>query len=293
VQRLKGKQGRFRGNLSGKRVDFSGRTVISPDPSLAIHQVCVPLLQAMVLTYPETVTEHNINKLRQRVLNGGWVQGSEGRLCARAGRAAGRLACPQACPGAALRGCRPLRQHLHLRLHLRQHLPPDAHIPHLPAPPRTSPHLPAPPRSSPTHPAPRRPPPPPPPAGAQTWPGAHILVQEGNKYSLQFVRDRRKMAAELRVGDVVERHLEDGDVVLFNRQPSLHRISIMAFRAKVGGWAGGGGGVCGGVWWCVVVCGGVWWWGAGGGLGGWCVWWLGASGGWWGRGCGWGWCGGV
>lgn len=39
VQRLKGKQGRFRGNLSGKRVDFSGRTVISPDPNLAIDQV--------------------------------------------------------------------------------------------------------------------------------------------------------------------------------------------------------------------------------------------------------------
>ena len=40
VQRLKGKQGRFRGNLSGKRVDFSGRTVISPDPNLRIDQVC-------------------------------------------------------------------------------------------------------------------------------------------------------------------------------------------------------------------------------------------------------------
>lgn len=39
VQRLKGKQGRFRGNLSGKRVDFSGRTVISPDPNLQIYQV--------------------------------------------------------------------------------------------------------------------------------------------------------------------------------------------------------------------------------------------------------------
>lgn len=35
------------------------------------------------------------------------------------------------------------------------------------------------------------------------------------------------------VGDVVDRHLEDGDVVLFNRQPSLHRVSIMAFRAVV------------------------------------------------------------
>lgn len=40
VQRLKGKQGRFRGNLSGKRVDFSGRTVISPDPNMRIDQVC-------------------------------------------------------------------------------------------------------------------------------------------------------------------------------------------------------------------------------------------------------------
>lgn len=38
MQRLKGKQGRFRGNLSGKRVDFSGRTVISPDPNLRVDQ---------------------------------------------------------------------------------------------------------------------------------------------------------------------------------------------------------------------------------------------------------------
>ena len=43
MQRLKGKQGRFRGNLSGKRVDFSGRTVISPDPNLAIDEACVLL----------------------------------------------------------------------------------------------------------------------------------------------------------------------------------------------------------------------------------------------------------
>lgn len=39
VQRLKGKHGRFRGNLSGKRVDFSARTVISPDPNLRIEEV--------------------------------------------------------------------------------------------------------------------------------------------------------------------------------------------------------------------------------------------------------------
>jgi DNA-directed RNA polymerase III subunit RPC1 len=51
-QRLKGKQGRFRGNLSGKRVDFSARTVISPDPNLRVDEVGVPKQIAMVMTYP-------------------------------------------------------------------------------------------------------------------------------------------------------------------------------------------------------------------------------------------------
>ena len=71
VQRLKGKQGRFRGNLSGKRVDFSGRTVISPDPNLRVDEVCVPKLVAQILTFPDCVTDHNVEKLRQCVLNGG------------------------------------------------------------------------------------------------------------------------------------------------------------------------------------------------------------------------------
>src|SRR5215469_11609518 len=70
VQRLKGKQGRFRGNLSGKRVDFSGRTVISPDPNLRIDEVAVPELVAKNLTFPEMVTAHNIEFMRQLVLNG-------------------------------------------------------------------------------------------------------------------------------------------------------------------------------------------------------------------------------
>mmetsp|Transcript_23130 Transcript_23130/g.57033 ORF Transcript_23130/g.57033 Transcript_23130/m.57033 type:complete len:423 (+) Transcript_23130:127-1395(+) len=51
-QRLKGKQGRFRGNLSGKRVDFSARTVISPDPNLKVNEVGVPKFVAMIMTYP-------------------------------------------------------------------------------------------------------------------------------------------------------------------------------------------------------------------------------------------------
>src|SRR6201990_3018594 len=70
VQRLKGKQGRFRGNLSGKRVDFSGRTVISPDPNLRIDEVAVPERVARILTYPERVTPHNIDVLRKAVRNG-------------------------------------------------------------------------------------------------------------------------------------------------------------------------------------------------------------------------------
>lgn len=70
VQRLKGKHGRFRGNLSGKRVDFSSRSVISPNPMLAIDQVGVPKHVAKLLTYPERVTPHNLNLLRQSVKNG-------------------------------------------------------------------------------------------------------------------------------------------------------------------------------------------------------------------------------
>ena len=138
VQRLKGKQGRFRGNLSGKRVDFSGRTVISPNPTLGVQEVGVPRLMAMTLTYPEKVTDSNLPKLQQRVET-----------------------------------------------------------------------------------------------GASEHPGANFVVfPSGDKVFLKF-GDRQRIAKQLKIGDVVERHLEDGDIVLFNRQPSLHRLSIMAHRVKV------------------------------------------------------------
>lgn len=142
-QRLKGKQGRFRGNLSGKRVDFSGRTVISPDPNLGVDQVAVPQLVAKNLTYPERVHRHNIEKLRQCVRNG-----------------------PDVWPGA-------------LRIN----------------------------------------------KGAD---GRHLV-------DLRF-GDREYVAGELSAGDIVERHLEDGDIVLFNRQPSLHKLSIMSHLVKVRPW---------------------------------------------------------
>lgn len=44
---------------------------------------------------------------------------------------------------------------------------------------------------------------------------------------------REQLSEDLKIGDIVERHMEDGDVVLFNRQPSLHKMSIMSHRAKV------------------------------------------------------------
>lgn len=141
-QRLKGKQGRFRGNLSGKRVDFSGRTVISPDPNLRIDEVAVPELVAKVLTYPEMVTRYNRKKLQKLVVTG-----------------------------------------------------PDVH------------------------------------------PGANYVQKKDEelKRNLRY-GDRAKLAKNLNVGDVVERHIEDGDVVLFNRQPSLHRLSILSHFAKIRPW---------------------------------------------------------
>jgi len=48
----------------GKRVDFSARTVVSPDPNLALDELGVPRSIAMNLTFPETVTQLNIEKLK-------------------------------------------------------------------------------------------------------------------------------------------------------------------------------------------------------------------------------------
>ncbi|TCD69172.1 hypothetical protein EIP91_008468 [Steccherinum ochraceum] len=141
-QRLKGKQGRFRGNLSGKRVDFSGRTVISPDPNLRIDEVAVPERVAKILTYPERVTLHNISKLKEAVRN----------------------------------GC-------------------DIH------------------------------------------PGANYVTSGSNGFK-KFLKfgNRNAIADGLRTGDIVERHIVDSDIVLFNRQPSLHKLSIMCHRVKVRPW---------------------------------------------------------
>ena len=137
IERLKGKEGRIRGNLMGKRVDFSARTVITPDPNIKIDQLGVPYKIAMNLTYPEIVNRFNIHKLTKCVRNGT-----------------------------------------------------DVH------------------------------------------PGAKLIKQAetGNTISLRYVDGN---SIELKEGDIVHRHLMDDDNVLFNRQPSLHKMSMMAHRVKV------------------------------------------------------------
>ena len=139
TQRLKGKEGRFRGSLSGKRVDFSSRTVISPDPNLAISNVGVPVDVAKKLTIPETVSQWNLERLKKLVIN-----------------------------------------------------------------------------------------------GPNIYPGANYIIRpDGVKIRLDYVNDRSAIADSLSSNYLVERHLSDGDIVIFNRQPSLHRMSIMAHYVRV------------------------------------------------------------
>ena len=139
TQRLKGKEGRFRGSLSGKRVDFSSRTVISPDPNIAISEVGIPYEVAKKLTIPETVSNWNIEKLKTLVFN-----------------------------------------------------------------------------------------------GPNNYPGANYIIRpDGVKIRLDYVNDRQMVADSIVPGYIIERHLSDSDIVIFNRQPSLHRMSIMAHYVRV------------------------------------------------------------
>lgn len=134
--RLKGKEGRLRGNLMGKRVDFSARTVITGDPNLELDEVGVPRSIAMNLTFPERVTPYNIAYLQELVRN-----------------------------------------------------------------------------------------------GPTTYPGARYVVRDtGERIDLRY---NKRADAFLQYGWVVERHLKDGDFVLFNRQPSLHKMSMMSHRVRL------------------------------------------------------------
>ncbi|KAH7027444.1 uncharacterized protein B0I36DRAFT_247102 [Microdochium trichocladiopsis] len=135
--RLKGKEGRLRGNLMGKRVDFSARTVITGDANISLDEVGVPRSIARTLTYPETVTPYNISRLHQLVQNG-----------------------PNEHPGAK-----------------------------------------------------------------------YVIRSDGTRIDLKH--HKRAGAISLEYGWKVERHLQDGDYIIFNRQPSLHKESMMGHRVRV------------------------------------------------------------
>jgi len=134
VERFKGKKGRIRGNLMGKRTDFSARSTITPDANLQMDELGVPHFVAQTLTYPESVTPFNIARLQRAVAIG-----------------------------------------------------PDGS------------------------------------GGAR-----YIIDGDGLKYDLRFKRD-----IALQLGWVVERMLRDGDLVLFNRQPSLHKMSMMGHYVRI------------------------------------------------------------
>jgi DNA-directed RNA polymerase II subunit RPB1 len=130
-ERLKGKHGRIRGNLMGKRVDFTARTVITGDASISLEELGVPNSISRNLTYPEVVSQFNII----------WLQ--------------------------------------------------------------------------------------------------YIIRRKNFKRIIRDIgceiRSYFKVLTEfqLELGDTVERHLIDGDIVLFNRQPSLHKMSMMGHRIRI------------------------------------------------------------
>lgn len=73
--------------------------------------------------------------------------------------------------------------------------------------------------------------------GPFVHPGANMIRMRDGAFVKSLAFGNRELAAKnLRIGDIVERHMEDGDIVLFNRQPSLHKVSIMAHRVKVMNW---------------------------------------------------------
>ncbi|KAK5842828.1 DNA-directed RNA polymerase I subunit 1 [Gossypium arboreum] len=155
-QLLERKEGMFRQKMMGKRVNFACRSVISPDPYLAVNEIGIPPYFALRLTYPERVTPWNVVKVREAIINGSEIH-----------------------PGAT---------HYVDKLST-QRLPPNrkARI-------SISRKLPS---------------------------SRGAITQPGKNFDYQFE------------GKIVLRHLQDGDVVLVNRQPTLHKPSIMAHVVRV------------------------------------------------------------
>ncbi|MFH1376770.1 MAG: DNA-directed RNA polymerase subunit A' [Candidatus Woesearchaeota archaeon] len=138
TERIKSKEGRFRHNLAGKRVNFSSRAVISPDPKIKFNEVGIPLEVAKELTIPEKVTEWNLEWLTELVKK-----------------------------------------------------------------------------------------------APEEYPTANYVIRPDGKKKRITDETKEALLEELEPGYIVERHIIDGDISIFNRQPSLHRMSIMCHRIKV------------------------------------------------------------
>jgi DNA-directed RNA polymerase subunit A' len=145
AQRLKGKDGRFRSNLSGKRVNFSARTVISPDPMLSINEVGIPTEIGRALTVPLEVTPYNVDLAKELVKRGPAPKDKDG-----------------------VYQC-----------------------------------------------------------------GVNYLIREDGQRIKVMEKNAEACAELVTPGCVVERQLINGDIVLFNRQPSLHRMSMMAHFVRI------------------------------------------------------------
>lgn len=130
-ERLTGKDGLIRNNLMGKRVNFSGRTVIGPDPTLRLNEIAIPHEIADTLTYPVNVNRYNLDVMQELILND----------------------------------------------------------------------------------------------------GANNVIRGDVKFILKYaLQGEKRKTFKLKIGDIVERKLKDGDIILLNRQPTLHSGSMLAQR---------------------------------------------------------------
>ncbi|MFH1803050.1 MAG: hypothetical protein ABH864_06420 [archaeon] len=137
TERIKGKEGRIRKNLAGKRVNFSGRSVVSPDPYLKINEIGVPEQIAKVITVAESVTTINLESMKELVASG------------------------------------------------------------------------------------------------NSYPGANSVIRPDGRRKRVSDDLKEEIKAEIQPGYKIERHLRDGDIVLFNRHPTLHKQGLMAHYVKV------------------------------------------------------------
>ncbi|MEK6825498.1 MAG: hypothetical protein AABY00_01800 [Nanoarchaeota archaeon] len=137
TERIKGKEGRIRQNLAGKRVNYSARTVVSPDPFIKINEVGIPFEIAKIITSAETVTSLNIEAMKELIRKG------------------------------------------------------------------------------------------------EKYPGANYVIRSDGKRKRITEDLKEELCAEIQPGYKIERHIRDGDIVLFNRHPSLHKQSLMAHYVRV------------------------------------------------------------